>query len=414
MNKVRLSYSFVFLYILLIFITIPFARRISNVVTKNLGRDTFGYVVLVAVAVGFVWCAVVLIRKHVGKLPVRNLVWLAGITAGYVYGTVRLWKIPAETFHFLMYGLLSYLLYRALRHHINDFTIFLTVSFIVFFVGIVDEIIQWVVPGRFWNFGDVWVNFIAGVLLQVGISKGIRPAHISQPVRPESIRIVSFAAAACLVLLGLCISNTPLRVSYYADKLPGLLFLKKNHSMMSEYGYKHRDHDIGLFYSRFTKNDLRLIDKRRSVHNAEVLNTYPAAHYKHFLRDYNPFNNPFLYEMRVHIFRRDRYRTRALEAENEKNNAESLELFTVACRENRILEKYFGQTLKQSVYQWSAATQSDVEKKSDPGVFYKSPVSSDLFTRFSQKQLWGMIVCGLLFLIAGNVWMARRQADPVK
>ena len=106
--------------------------------------------------------------------------------------------------------------------------------------------------------------------------------------------------------------------------------------------------------------------------------------------------------MRVHLFRRDTYLSRA---QAEERPAKRKAYFTIAYKENLILEKYFGKTLGRTVYYWDQNTRDAVKRESDPEADYQSPVSSNLFTSFTEKQLWslvGGIACALLLV---NIWM---------
>ena len=248
--------------------------------------------------------------------------WLAGVAGLYAYFTLRLWDIPEEAVHFVEYGVLSYFVYKALLHQVRDVTIYFSAAFIILFLGTIDEIIQWIVPNQFWDFKDVWLNFLSGGLFQLGLWKGIRPGLITGRVTPKSVRILSGAVAASVILLGLCVSTTPPRVAYISERVPVFSFLKKNENMMSETGYRHVDSESGAFYSRFTKEGLRGVDKKRNQQYARVLDENRDKKYGEFLKTYNPVTSPFLYEMRIHLFRRDRYKGRGKGATNVTNGHE--------------------------------------------------------------------------------------------
>ena len=81
---------------------------------------------------------------------------------------------------------------------------------------------------------------------------------------------------------------------------------------MSEFGYKCDDPEIGIFYSRINPKKLQKIDNQRGEEYAQILNKMANMNYKQFLREYNPITDPFLHELRVHIFRRDRYYKRQI------------------------------------------------------------------------------------------------------
>ena len=403
MNAKRtwVSYSYVIGWTLIIYVTIPLVRGFQKFVYGTIGKSAFGYFVLVAVAAGLTWSVVYLRRKGVGF---RNYAWLAGVTGLYTYFTIRLWGIPEEAVHFVEYGVLSYFVYKALLHHVRDVTIYFSAAFIILFLGTIDEIIQWIVPDRFWDFKDVWLNFLSGALFQLGVWKGIRPETITEKVSPRSVRILSGTVAASLILLGLCVSTTPPRIAYISERLPALSFLKKNENMMSETGYRHADPEIGAFYSRFTKEGLKGIDQEKSIEYARVLDENREKKYGDFLKTFNPVTSPFLYEMRIHLFRRDRHEDSGQKAEGGRRK----EYFTVAYKENVILERYFGETLKRSVYKWPEEKKREIGREADTGGFYESPVSKQLFTRFTEKGVWMGIGGILVLLVLVNIFVSGR------
>jgi hypothetical protein len=396
------SYILLVSWAILIFLTIPFARTIQKFFVIHFGESFFGYLVLssivVALGVSIFWIK----RFSNLKLSVSNYLWLIGVAGVYIYYTVKLWEMPEETVHFLEYGVLSYFTYKALRHHVNDNTIYLSALMIVLFIGTLDEMVQWMVPERYWDIRDVRLNFFSGLLLQLAIFKGIQPKGVVLGFSPASLRILSISVILCTVLLGLCASNTPVRIAHYSSKISSLSFLASNHAMMSEYGFLHRESNIGTFYSRYRKQKLLAVDGQKNSEYSEMLNRWGSKKYKEFLNKFNPISNAFLHEMRVHLFRRDTYLSRA---QAEERPVKRKAYFTIAYKENLILEKYFGKTLGRTVYYWDQNTRDAVKRESDPEADYQSPVSSNLFTSFTEKQLWslvGGIACALLLV---NIWM---------
>jgi hypothetical protein len=403
-NSPWVSYACVFGWTLFIYASVPLVRDFQKFVYRTVGKATFGYFVLTVLAAGFLWSVYCLKKKIV---TVRNFLWLAGVASVYGYLTIKLWRVPEEAMHFVEYGVLSYLVYVALSHNFRDVTVYFSAALIVLFLGTVDEIIQWLVPKRFWDFRDVWLNFLSGSLFQLALWKGVQPKNIVEKVNPKSIHILSVTIAANLLLLGLCFSFTPPRIEWISEKLPFISFLRQNEEMMGETGFKHTDVQLGEFYSRFSKEKLLYIDKERQQEHANVLNETVDMKYADFLKIYNPVTAPLLYEMRIHIFRRERYWEKG---RKEKEKRKRAELWGVAASENKILEKYFGRTLKRSVYQWSAEKRQTVLGGAKPKKYYESPVSKQLFTSFTEKEVWLAIGSLLGFLLLVNVYI--RLRDP--
>jgi hypothetical protein len=315
-----------------------------------------------------------------------------------------LWAQPEEAIHFLEYGILGFFIFNALKLKIKDRTIFFTAFLFGCLIGIFDEILQWIVKERYWDFRDVGLNALSSGLFQAAIWLGIKPKMISQKIRPSSLRTVSIYLAANILLLGLCFSNTPKRVQNYTKALPFLSFLQQE-EVMNQFNLKHKDPEIGTFYSRLTINELLSIDRRSAKDYGQVLHEWKDKNYAEYLRAHPGILVPMLYEIRVHIFRRDKRYERAIQAKDKKQKKQN---FFIAFKENQILEKYFGHTMKESPYAWSEETTARVEAQIDKKNPYKSPVSASFFSPKSEKQMWIVIFIFLTLLFAAN-WFPKRS-----
>lgn len=398
-NKYRfpLSWLWVALWTITIFLSVPFARIIQKFVVEKWGREPFGYTVLISTGIVF-FLALYILFFRLKIRSVLNYVWLLAIGCTYVYFTLRLWAQPEEAIHFLEYGILGFFIFNALKLKLKDRTIFFTAFLIGCLIGIFDEILQWIVKERYWDFRDVGLNALSSGLFQAAIWLGIKPKMISQKIRPSSLRTVSIYLAANILLLGLCFSNTPKRVQNYTKALPFLSFLQQE-EVMNQFNLKHKDPEIGTFYSRLTIDELLSIDRRSAKDYGQVLHEWKDKNYAEYLRAHPGIWVPMLYEIRVHIFRRDKRYERALQAKDKKQKKQN---FFIAFKENQILEKYFSHTMKESPYAWSEETTARVEAQIDKKNPYKSPVSASFFSPKSEKQMWIVIFIFLTFLFAAN------------
>lgn len=340
----------------------------------------------------------------------RNYLWLAAVAGIYVWCVLKLSVVPIEALHFVQYGLLGILAYRALSHGVRDVTIYFAAAMICGMVGVVDEFIQWIVPGRFWTWHDIWINFLSGLLVQAAIALGIEPPIISSLPGPASIQRLSRVAMAGLMLLGATMLNTPENIAWYADRIPFLSFLKKNDTVMIEYGFLYQDTETGFFQSRFAPEKLRQIDLARGEEAAQILDRHrDRVGYRLFLKQYTPITDPFVHEARVHLFRRDMHFDMA------KGQSKDPKKFawhcTVAYCENQIMEKYFPTTLSHSNYGWSADKIASLKKARIIGHVYESRVSRNLFTRFSARQVFVSLVCVLAGLVFLDFYVGRRRHD---
>jgi hypothetical protein len=362
-------------------------------VDANWDISLFGFSVLVVVFIAFLFSLYYLWHR----LNIRSFsrfFWLAAVALAYVFFTLKLWERPEEAIHFLEYGLLGFLLYHALKNHIQDSGVYFVAFLIGAVVGIVDESLQWIIPRRVWDFRDLGINALSVTLVLVAIRKGIKPKL--QEIHPQSrsFRISRYLFITYLVLFGLCFSNTPDRVQKYTTFLPFLSFLQKEEPMR-EFKYKHKDPEIGVFFSRLEIQDLHRIDTERADEYGQIFKEWKTKKYQDFLNYFPGYAQPFLYEMRVHIFRRNRKFWEANKTGSEKIKKENL---FIAHKENQILEKYFGDTLQKSSHQWPKKRIQGIENQIDTEGFYKSPVSAASPIPFSEKTLWGIILILIIMI----------------
>jgi hypothetical protein len=150
-------------------------------------------------------------------------------------------------------------------------------------------------------------------------------------------------------------------------------------------------------------SQLNKIDKQNGEEYARILNESFNRDYEQFLKDYSPTTNPFMHELRVHIFRRDSYFEKARVS---SEIAEKKESYFIAYKENLILQKYFTQSVKKSVYSWDENKINESVALIDKTKPYKSPVSANLFTTFSEKDVWTSIFVLIPFLLLINLAFA--------
>ena len=401
------SWLMMVLWSLLIFATIPVARAIEAVVADAWGQQFFLYAVLIAIA-----AAAGVTFRHLYRLgSISPMRWalLAGVAVLFAAYTFTLRHNAVEAIHFVEYGVLGVLAYRALTHRMRDAGIYLAAALLGGIVGIMDEAIQWATPGRIWDLMDIWRNFFATALVLVGIAGGIRPPLIVGPPTPASVRRICRIAALAVLLLGASLLNVPTRIEWYSDRVPGLGFLRESSGVMLEYGHLYVDPEIGRFRSRFAPDALRRIDAERGAEAGRILARFPEDAYKDFLARNTPITDPFTHEARVHLFVRDRWLTTA-EWHLDDEDWYRYDL-TVGYRENRILEKYFPTTLRHSGSTLAPERSAYLAAKQFPEQRYESRVSKDVVTRVGERSLligW----LGTLVLLLAVHHAAGRRSSP--
>jgi len=399
------SWLLVAAWSLVIFATIPLARAIQRSVREAFGEQVFLYLVLVTTLAALLVALRYL--RGLGSISLVRTAWLVGVAAvcaGYAFSLRR---APSEAVHFLQYGVLGLLAFRALTHRLRDPGIYLAAALIGGTVGILDEAIQWLTPERIWGLRDIWLNFFAASLIQVGIAAGIRPPLIAGTPTPRSIRLSCRIAALATLLLLASLLNTPLRIAWYVERIPALGFLLERSDMMLEYGNLYEVPGIGSFRSRFSPAELERIDAERGVEAGRILAGSSEADYESFIARYTPISDPFLHEVRVHLFRRDRYLTAAgWKPEGEHWVRRHL---TVGYRENRILESFFPNTLRHSGGELTPERRANLAQQQYPEEPYESKVSQNLLTRIGERHVVAGAGATLLALLGIHVAAGRRM-----
>lgn len=400
------SWLYVLLCVAAIFATIPIARRMQEYVAARLGRETFTVVVVSATILATA-AALSYLRKT-GATAI-NYLWLLLIAVLFVGYTFSLRQHPEEALHFVEYGILAVLVYRALCHRIQDPSVYVGAVLLCLIVGVVDEGIQWATPGRYWGIGDIWLNGLAATLVMAGIALGLRPPIIKTYPTWQGIHLSCRLALVALVLLGASLLNTPARIAWYSHHIPFLESLRTNESVMWEYGFMYSDPEIGIFRSRLAPKVLQHSDRARGAEAARILDNYKDRRaYLEFLTIYTPVSDPFLHEARVHLFRRNRLHQRAMKTDSRDAKTD---FSNEAHLENRILEKYFPHTLSLSSYTWNRSQRESVQENlpSSP-TRIDSYVSRQVVTSVGESHI--AVLFSLLIVCVGSFcWYSKRKMD---
>jgi hypothetical protein len=400
------SWLLVAAWSLVIFVTIPLARAIQRSVREAFGDEqAFLYLVLVAILAAFL----VTLRylRRLGSISLVRTAWLVGVAAVYAGYAFRLRAAPSEAIHFLQYGVLGLLAFRALTHRLRDPGIYPAAALIGGTIGILDEAIQWLTPERIWGLSDIRLNFLAASLIQVGIAAGVRPPLIVGAPTPGSIRLCCRIAALATLLLLASLLNTPPRIVWYVERIPALGFLLERSDLMLEYGNLYEVPGIGRFRSRFSPAELERIDAERGAEAGRLLAGSTDDDYRSFIARYTPISDPFLHEARVHLFRRDRWLYVA-DYIGEDDDQYRWHV-TVGYRENRILELFFPNTLRHSRHELSPERRAHLARHRDPEEPYESMVSKALWTRVGERQVVAGSGALLLALLGIHTAAGRRM-----
>lgn len=391
-------------WVVVIYTTIPFVRALREWYVARWDPVWIGvFVAVVLVAAGAL--ALGALTRMTGAPRRGSAVWIIGVTLVFVVWTLSLRQSPEEAVHFLEYGLLAVLLHRALRPVMGDDLVFIAAMLVGALVGTVDEIIQWISPSRYWDWRDLLLNAGAGALAQIALWRIVPPSR--HRWNRSSIRIVLRLAAAQLVLLTLCLANTPARVARYAPLLPNSRHLTSSLNPMAEYGDRHTIPGLGVFASRLTLEELRAQDSTRATEVAEVLDANRNS-YGRFLDIWPVSDDPFTYEARVHLFARDRNLAKA--GKHGFEGIQAAEQLTIVWYENRLMEEVFGSTLGASSYTWGPKLRQRIEGSHTPDPNFHSAAGSHLITIASERSLRVVLLLLVAVMIMADLRMGRSKS----
>ena len=368
-------------WLLLIWGAIPLAGALRELVAGRGGRHLFLWATLLALAAVGVRLLRAAARR--GLTPARLLV-LAAVAALFVGLVWSLRDSPEEALHSVQYAVLGTLLFRALDRHPGGLAGYAAAAMAGIGLGI---------------------NGLSAVLalVAVGAVQGYRP--VRRRARLRDWRPVLLLAAADLLLLLFCLSNTPELQGRYARLLPAAASLDE---VTAEYGHRHVDAVAGVFRSRLDRVELARQDRERVSEVAAILDRYAGEEqYRAFLARYPAHRDPLLVEARVHLFRRDRY---AFLADQAKDDTDLRQQYArIAMGENRIMETVFPTVLGHSGYRWPETMRATLATWAGPAAPYQSPVSSELITVAPRSVLQTLVLLLLVPVLWGVLRAGRRE-----
>jgi len=390
---------------LLIYATIPVIRPLQMWIKTEIGSATFGFLTLAALAAAAAG-GLHLVRRSKPQLSLSAIIWVIAAAAAGGLWTLRLWDNPEEAVHLVEYGLLALLTANALRHRSDHRLLFVQAAFLVAMVGTVDELIQWITPERYFDWRDIRLNAGAGLLALLGVWKsagwGEKTCFSGIPVR-LSCRL----AASFVMMIGLCLCLTPNLVEGVAQRLPFVHSIADNQDTVVEYGHRHSLPGLTSFTSRFTCAELVDQDQQLAAEVGPRLRDSIRDH-RLFLRTTSRARDPFLWEARLHLGKRNRNIHLALTADNEQSRTA---FSTFALREAEILDRFFAETLRHARLRLGPKRRAELERHNDPTRPYAPRHESHVITWASQAQLLSLIALALAALAIIDRWSAARESQ---
>jgi VanZ family protein len=278
-----------------------------------------------------------------------------------------------ELLHFLQYGAVTLLFYRACRET-GDPSIVILPMLAGLVVGTAEEWLQWFLPVRVGEIRDLYLNLAAitcGLLFSIAVDP---PPTFTVRLRPESERLIGrFAVAAILSLAA---------------------FVHAVHL-----GHAIRDDEVGVFDSRYSLEQLTALQSAR----AAQWQTDP----------------PPLVVSRVS--REDQYMTEGVQHVRWRNRKWDEGDVVAAWNENRILEKYFAPVLDTPSYishtghRWPDAQRADAEhrasvmREGNPAALYVSDAFPYPIFKWRATVYWAIVAALVVAVVLRS--SARKSED---
>jgi len=402
-GRAWVSWLLVVLWVTMIYLTIPLARTIQEFIRDHGAQSVFLWITYLSFGLAAAW----LIRgicTGMLSIPPGRLLVLALVLGVFCWQAWTLRRHPEEAIHFVQYGGLAILIFRAFSHRLTDSTIYVATAFLGFAFGITDELIQWITPRRYFDYRDIGINNTAVALVVVGFAAGIRPAYVHRYWSAIGLRISFNLLSLNTLLLLFCLMNTPSMKEWYTRYIPAAGRIPH---VTAEYGYRYENPEIGIFFSRLDPAALQVQDRERAVEIAPRLQEVRTdKEYDAFINRISPHHDPLLVETRVRLFRRDRYATMSRRTSDDQ---ERIRTAIIAHNENEILELYTPHTLLASGYKWPEELRRHFAVLAENAPPYRSPVSQNLITRVSRLSMLVLLTVVWLASMAGERWAARKH-----
>lgn len=172
---ILLDWIIIFCVYFLALLTTSFSGLIVPRHLDNNTVDTFLNLIINTV-IGLIFTSfLVYLIKRAKKTPISSYIWLMIffiITVSLLFKV----EITRERLHFAGYGIISLVLYRALRHKIGTKMLYVWISVIIMVFAILDETLQgFVAMGSSFDLKDIGLDWLSGLLAQFLIAFVARP-----------------------------------------------------------------------------------------------------------------------------------------------------------------------------------------------------------------------------------------------
>ncbi|MBI5375021.1 MAG: VanZ family protein [Candidatus Schekmanbacteria bacterium] len=357
---------------LIIFITIPYFPVLWKSLTASQQHLAVNFLYSGAGGTGLylIYCIF-----RLGEQKYLRLLMLAFLSYFYALMFTSLSQFPAEKFHLIEYGILTFLAYRYFEiksNTQNTQMAFLKSLSLVSCISIGDEFAQWISPNRVGTIEDIIVNIKSSLLALAGIAL-IMPVNKlrKRPARKDIVEL-----------------------TYYFVVL--ILFITAFITLVHEFGYEIRDRNY-YFYSSFPSEKLQELavyvkDNKKDFSNLDILKALRGEKSDNMNGGQKQLYK-FVREASFHIYERD--------------NAVEKKRYDKAINESAIIDKYYYPVYAVVKSRLRMEKPMPISGASDSEI-YKSPVKSDLIYQITKKHFYVGSACLIVFLFMANVYLRRQ------
>src|SRR5688500_9097580 len=197
----------------LVVIGSPFMGQLQSFLRRSLSTRNyvllFGIAVLAAVGLTIVFAVTRIRERRVERFGLLLIALLFGGTYMWWTATPYPEVNAVERVHFVEYGLIAFLFYRAWRRA-GDPSIVILPMLAAFAVGTFDEWLQWFIPFRVGEAHDVFINLAAivcGLLFSLALQP---PVALSSHLGAESWRRIGVTSAIVWMIFAAFVSQVHL------------------------------------------------------------------------------------------------------------------------------------------------------------------------------------------------------------